>query len=114
MFADGERRLSEITGGVYERVLTDAPKRQLTCGYFPFDDSRNILSGPTLSHFVPGSHRLGFRHPDADDGAAIRCLRSENGQRVVVSALSQAMSVLNHPVEDCGDAHEMPNQWARA
>ena len=32
---------------------------------------------------------------------------------MVVSALSEAMSVLHHPVEDCGHV-EIPDQWARA
>ena len=60
------------------------------------------------------SDGVGLRHPDPDGGPTIHGLWPENRVGMVVSALSEAMSVLHHPVEDCGHAHEIPDQWARA
>ena len=59
------------------------------------------------------SHTLGLWHPHPHGPTLIRGLGTEHRERVVMATIRQPFAVLHHPVEDCGDTHGRPKNWAR-
>ena len=70
------------------------------------------VHGDLLATLQEGD-RLGLRHPHPHGPTLIRGLGTKHRERVVMATIRQPFAVLHHPVEDCGDTHGRPKNWAR-